>query len=126
VEDDMVDLRRRFGRLVAASRRRAGMTQETLAEAADVSVDMISKIEVGASGARFPVIERLAAALHVDPAEFFSTEIRTGRAAEDDVFADLTARLWGLPEAELYWLSDLIDAALRPKIGKKGASKKGG
>jgi len=80
---------------------------------------MISKIEVGASGARFPVIERLAAALHVDPAELFSTDIRTGRAAEDDVFADLSARLWGLPEPELRWLSELIDAALRPKAGKR-------
>src|SRR5579863_9458023 len=77
----MADLRTRFGRLVAAHRRRVGLTQEGLAEAAELSVDMISKIEVGASGARFPVIERLATVLKVDPAEFFTTEIPSGALA---------------------------------------------
>jgi hypothetical protein len=33
---------------------------------------MVGKIETGVSGARFPVIERLAAAMAVDPAELFS------------------------------------------------------
>ena len=36
---------------------------------------MVSKIETGARGARFPVIERLAVALNVDAAEFFTTEL---------------------------------------------------
>jgi transcriptional regulator with XRE-family HTH domain len=51
----MSDLRKRFGRLLAAHRRRRGFTQEALAEAADVSPDTIAKIEIGATGARFPV-----------------------------------------------------------------------
>jgi transcriptional regulator with XRE-family HTH domain len=68
----MADLRKRFGELLAAHRRRRGMTQEDLAEAAGLSVDMISKIEVGATGARFPSIERLAKAGQVDPAELFT------------------------------------------------------
>ena len=55
----MNDLRKRFGRLVAAHRRRRRLTQEALAEAAAVSIDTIAKIEGGATGARFPVIERL-------------------------------------------------------------------
>jgi transcriptional regulator with XRE-family HTH domain len=59
----MADLRKRFGELLAAHRRRRGLTQEDLAEAAGLSVDMISKIEVGATGARFPSIERLARAV---------------------------------------------------------------
>ena len=69
----MNDLRRRFGRLLAAHRRRRGFTQEALAEAAEVSTDTISKIEIGATGARFPVIERLANALEIDPAELFTS-----------------------------------------------------
>ncbi len=67
--------------LLAAHRRRSGMSQEALAEAAEISVEMISKLERGASGARFPVIERLAGALKVDPAEFFTTELPRGRSS---------------------------------------------
>lgn len=48
------------------------MTQNELAAMAEISVDMVGKIEKGLSGARFPVIERLAGALVVDPAELFS------------------------------------------------------
>ncbi|HEV2602609.1 MAG TPA: helix-turn-helix transcriptional regulator [Microvirga sp.] len=88
----MTDLRTRFGQLVAAHRRRAGLTQEALAEAAGLSVDMVSKIETGATGARFPVIERLAAALHVDPAELFTTEIPSG-AVHRRAFSALSSRL---------------------------------
>ena len=71
---DMSDLRKRFGGLVAAHRRRCKLTQGELATLADISIDMVGKIEKGLSGARFPVIERLAGALAVDPAEFFTIE----------------------------------------------------
>lgn len=71
----MADLRKRFGALLAARRRRAGLMQEELAEAANISVDMISKLESGTSGARFRVIESLASALKIDPAELFTTQL---------------------------------------------------
>ena len=117
----MTDLRKRFGRLVAAHRRRVGLTQEALAEAADLSVDMISKIEVGASGARFPVIERLASVLKVDPAEFFTTEIASG-AVKRKAFNELSLRLVDLPDSDLAWISGLLDAAFRPRRNESPAS----
>lgn len=107
----MVDLRRRFGRLVAAHRRRKGLTQEALADRAEISVDMVSKIESGATGARFPV-ERLAAALDVDPAELFSTEIPTG-AINRGPFLMLTTELAGLSATQLRWITGIVHAALR-------------
>ncbi len=119
----MADLRKRFGRLVAAHRRRVGLTQEALAEAADLSVDMVSKIEVGASGARFPVIERLASVLKVDPAEFFTTEIPSG-AVRRKAFSELSHRLVGLPDTDLEWISRLLDAAFRPRRGESPAGEK--
>jgi transcriptional regulator with XRE-family HTH domain len=91
------------------------LTQEALAEAVALSVDMISKIETGATGARFPVIERLAGALGVDPAELFTTEIPTG-AISRGAFSAVSMKLSDLSEAELSWISDLIDVALRRKI----------
>ncbi|QBK30143.1 helix-turn-helix domain-containing protein [Roseitalea porphyridii] len=110
----MSDLKRRFGHLVAAHRRRSGMTQQRLAELVDVSVDTISKIETGASGARFALIERLAQALSVDPAELFTTEIPSG-ILRTKAYAELAARLARLDDNDLRWISDLIDVALRSK-----------
>lgn len=108
----MDDLRKRFGLLVAAHRRGRRMTQEKLAEATDLSVDMISKIEIGATGARFPVIERIAKALDVDPAELFTTQVPTGHFRRG-AFADLSVRLAGLTEIELTWVDELLDAIMK-------------
>ncbi len=108
------DLRMRFGRLVAAHRKRKRITQEALATAAELSPDMIGKIEAGQTGARFPSIERIAAALDVDPAELFTTELSTGSAKSKAVL-DLHARLAALNDREISWVGRLLDAALAPK-----------
>lgn len=105
------DLRKRFGLLVAAHRRRLGLTQEALAAAAGVSVDTISKIEIGATGARFPMIEKIATALRVDPAELFTTEATHGAARGGRLNA-ITSRLAGLSDPQLAWLQGVIEAAL--------------
>lgn len=118
----MGDLRKRFGLLVTAHRRRRGLTQEALAEAADLSTNMISKIEIGAAGARFPVIERLATVLEVDPAELFTTEIAAG-AIRRKTFNDLAARLATLSEHDLLWVGNLLDAALRSRTVASSGSK---
>lgn len=110
----MADLRKRFGRLVAAHRRRAGFTQEELAEAADISVDMISKLESGTSGARFGVIQRLADALDLDPAELFTTEIAAG-AIRRGAFGQIATKLAQLTDADLEWVRSILDAALAPR-----------
>lgn len=105
----MTDLRKRFGQLVAAHRRRRGMTQEALAKAARLSPDMIGKIETGANGARFPAIERIAAALEVDPAELFTTELRDG-ALRRGIYGDVSIHLAGLSDAELKKILRVLEA----------------
>jgi transcriptional regulator with XRE-family HTH domain len=110
----MADLRKRFGQLVAAHRRRHGLTQESLAEAADLSPEMVAKIETGKSGARFPVIERIAAALDIDPAELFTTQLPAG-AFQKSAFGALSLRLVTLTEGDLLWIGRIVDAALTPK-----------
>ena len=110
----MDDLRDRFGRLLAVHRRRVGLTQSQLAEAAGISTDMVTKLETGASGARFPVIERLAQSLGVDPAVFFSPDISTNERPSP-VLTELKIRLAGLDEQQLLWIKGLIDAAFNQK-----------
>jgi transcriptional regulator with XRE-family HTH domain len=107
----MADLRKRFGELLAAHRRRRGLTQEDLAEVAGLSVDMISKIEVGATGARFPSIERLARAVQVDPAELFTSNL-PGGAMNRGAFGEISGKLTSLSEPDLIWIGALIDVAL--------------
>lgn len=110
----MTDLRTRFGRLTAAHRRRCGLTQEQLAEAAEVSVDMISKIEIGKTGVSFSLVERLAAALGIDTAELFTTELPNS-TLRNGPFLELSERLAMLDPADLEWVSGVIEAALKAR-----------
>jgi len=70
----MGDLRVRFGNRLRALRNWKGMTQEQLAEAADVSVDFISLVERGISAPSFETLERLSVAFDVPVAELFHFE----------------------------------------------------
>ena len=110
----MDDLRKRFGQCVAMHRRRRGLTQDGLAGAADLSVDMVSKIETGGTGARFPAIERLAAALEVDPGELFRPPGGVG-SQHDGPLVEIASNLAKLPDADLRWVKGLLEAALRPR-----------
>lgn len=108
----MLELRKRFGRLVAAHRKRVGLTQDGLAAAAGLSVDMIARIESGATGVRFITISKLATALGVDPAELFSAEMPAG-SLDRSHLNDIVARLAVLPDKDLTWVEALLDVALR-------------
>lgn len=92
VGHNMGDLKQRFGNLVAAHRRRVGWTQHRLAEAANLSDDMIARIETESTGVSFETIERLAAALQVDEAELFTSELADG-ALQRSAAANLIARI---------------------------------
>jgi transcriptional regulator with XRE-family HTH domain len=58
-----------FGQRVCALREQRGLSQEMLADAASLHRTHISLIERGQRSVRLETIERLAAALHVQPAE---------------------------------------------------------
>ncbi|MEO5492612.1 MAG: helix-turn-helix transcriptional regulator [Sphingomonas sp.] len=110
----MVDLRARFGGLVKAHRARLGLTQEALAERANISTDMVSKIEGGNSGARFGVVTQLSEALGVDPAELFTPDLPAGQL-QRATLTEITSRLASLGDSELRWLKGILEAALRSK-----------
>jgi transcriptional regulator with XRE-family HTH domain len=110
----MDDLRARFGGLVRAHRRRLGLTQEALAERANISADMVSKIEAGNSGARFGVIAKIADALGVDPAELFTPDLPAGQL-QRATLTGIASRLASLGDSELEWVKGIVEAALRPK-----------
>lgn len=110
----MDELRQRFGRLVAAHRRRKGWTQQQLAEQSGVGYEMINRIERGVAAARFPNIGKIAGALEVDPSELFAPDMPRGTGNRTKLL-NLTARLAMLSDQELDWVEPMIDAALRPR-----------
>jgi transcriptional regulator with XRE-family HTH domain len=67
----MDDIRKNFGIRLKTLRRQAGLTQEQLAEATDISVDFISLVERGINAPSFDNIERLAKALGKKHQELF-------------------------------------------------------
>lgn len=111
----MDDLRQRFGRLVAANRKRKGLTQQQLAEQSGISHDMINRIERGVAAARFPNISKLAAALDIDPAEFFTPNL-SASSTRTAALTNLVARLSALPDRDILWIDQLLDAALKPRV----------
>jgi len=108
----MQDLRVRFGRLVAAHRKRLGWTQDELSSQAELSVDMISRLEAGSSGARFGTISKLAEAMDIDPAELFSPDIPSSKLCRPQL-TKITTRVARLSDDNLEWLDGVLAAVLK-------------
>ena len=70
----MADLRKQFGKRLKTLRRQSGLTQEQLAEQAQVSVDFLSLVERGINAPSFDNLEKLAKALDVSVRELFEFE----------------------------------------------------
>lgn len=68
----MENLRKKFGKRLRTLRRQAGLTQEQLAEAAEISVDFLSLIERGINAPSFENLDKLATALGVHVRELFN------------------------------------------------------
>ena len=64
----MSDLKKLFGGSLRQSRKLKGWTQAQLADAADLSLDMIGRMERGQAAPSFETIEALANVLGVVPA----------------------------------------------------------
>lgn len=70
----MPSLRQKFGRRVRYLRKTADLTQEELANKAEISVDFLSNVERGINAPSFENLEKLAKALGVEVRELFDFE----------------------------------------------------
>ncbi|OJX71922.1 MAG: hypothetical protein BGO92_04490 [Magnetospirillum sp. 64-120] len=64
-DEPVVPLRTIFGANVRQLRRQRGLSQATLAEQADISIDMVGRIERGQASPSFDTVEAIAAVLSV-------------------------------------------------------------
>lgn len=72
-----MSLRETFGSNCRHFRKSANITQGDLAEKADISIDMIGRIERGSAAPSFDNIEKLADALNVPVMAFFGQGVVT-------------------------------------------------
>jgi transcriptional regulator with XRE-family HTH domain len=70
----MSDIKKKFGIRLFQLRNEAGMTQARLADKADLSIDLISRIERGERAPSLESIEKLSSALNVSPSLLFNFE----------------------------------------------------
>jgi len=75
--DDMKDIKVLFGRRIKELRKNCGLSQEELAEKAEVSSKYISRIEMGQSFPSIETLAKLADALNVELKDFFEFAHKT-------------------------------------------------
>ena len=68
----MVDIREILAANIKENRRKSGLTQEKLAEKADMSLHYLAILELGRKFPSGEMLERLAEALEIEPHELFA------------------------------------------------------
>lgn len=78
---DEIDIRKIFGENVKYYRKKAGLSQEQLAEKLDVSPNHVSVIETGGKFVTYKLLERMISIFDIMPATLFYVP---GTASNDD------------------------------------------
>jgi len=112
----MSNLRRQVGKMIRHHRELAAISQASLAERSDKSVQLIGRIERGESAPSFETLEAISKVLSVPVRDFFGTgQYSVGSMIDTDPLARLINRIAGLSENDLEWLDQLVANALQRK-----------
>lgn len=101
--------------MVRTHRRGRDLTQAVLAEKADVSVEMISRIEQGTAAPSFETLEKISKALDTPVHEFFISGSYAANSKRSGPLQRIVSRISHLDTEELKAVEDFIAAALRLK-----------
>ncbi len=82
----MEEIYQLLGKRIREERKRLGITQESLATRAKISVNFLGHIERGTKKASLKTIERLASALEVPAGRLFYQNSRSYQLPEEDLF----------------------------------------
>jgi len=124
----MARLEESFGKQVRQLRTGVGMTQPQLAEAIDMSVEWVRRIENGGASPSFDTITALANALNVQPQDLFAE-------ASPPSVNRIAVAVQGLSQEQVQWLIEgarlfqqassgpARDRGAPPRSAKGGAPK---
>ena len=79
----MTNVKEILARNLKENRRRLGITQPELAERAGISTQYLAMIEIARKFPTADILERLSAALGINPHELFSVSVSPERAIEE-------------------------------------------
>ena len=106
-----MDLKRAFGTNVRHHRRAAGMTQESLAERVEVSIETIGKVERGVAAPSFDTVEKIAFALDLSPLSLFGAGAEVIPKGERGKLLDhIYATLADMNEDQMARAANMLDA----------------
>ena len=103
-----------FGANVRQHRRVKGLTQAQLAEAVDLSVEMVGKIERGTSSPSFETMQKLCDALDVPVAVLFgATAESAAHGRRGELLGQIDSHLANLNDADLERVEAMVRAFVR-------------
>lgn len=112
----MSELRVQVGNLVRHQRELAELSQASLADKINKSVQLVGRIERGESAPSFETLEALSLALETPVRNFFGIgSYETGSKASDDPLERIIARTASMSRIDLEWLDTLVANALDRK-----------
>lgn len=106
----MAGLEQRVGRRVADARKRAGLTQATLAERVEVATETISRLERGKTLPSVEKLDQIARAVGQDVAEFF--RVRDADVQREGALDRLVAALRPYSARDIDAIRDLASRIL--------------
>ena len=110
----IVTLNELFGANVRQYRRVKGLTQAQLAEAVDLSVEMVGKIEQGTSSPSFEKMQKLCNALDVPVAVLFgATADSAAHGRRGELLGRINSHLANLNDTDLERLETMVRAFAR-------------
>ena len=108
-----MELRELFGTSLRQCRRARRLTQAQLAEATDLSLEMIGRLERGLTAPSFDTIAALAKALQVVPAVLFGAEPSAITGARRELLDRINRLLASSSDEELKRVERVLAALLR-------------
>jgi len=115
IDGEVQAMRNVLSSKVKKYRQRLGLSQLGLSEKSDLSLNYITDIEGGRSGAKFATLIKLANALEVEVYELFKPDTDEEKAKVSN---------WG--EDEINWLSgrlnEAVEKAVRETLGRKNTT----
>jgi transcriptional regulator with XRE-family HTH domain len=108
-----LELRELFGTSLRQCRRARRLTQAQLAEATDLSLEMIGRLERGLTAPSFDTIAALVEALQVTPAVLFGGEPSTITGERREVLDRINKLLASTSDEELRRAERVLAALLR-------------
>jgi len=108
-----LELKELFGTSLRQCRRARRLTQAQLAEATDLSLEMIGRLERGLTAPSFETVAALATALQVAPAELFGGEPTTITGERREVLDRINKALASISDRDLKRAERVLTALLQ-------------